>query len=60
MPIYNSYARELEDLILNKLLPVYEDWCRINNRPVNIPTHILNSLHKKAQIAALLTKKPDA
>jgi len=60
MPIYKSYARELEDLILNKLLPVYEDWCRQNNRPVNIPTQILNSLHKKAQIAALLTKKPDA
>ena len=60
MPIYNTYARELEDLILNKFLPVYEDWCRQNNRPLNIPTHILNSLHKKAKTAALLTKKPDA
>lgn len=60
MPIYITYTQELEDIVLNKLLPVYEDWCRQNNRPLNIPPHILNSLHKKARIAALLTKKPDA
>jgi hypothetical protein len=60
MPIYNTYTQELEDLVLNKLLPVYEDWCRQNNRPLNIPVHILNNLHKKANIAALLKKKPDA
>lgn len=60
MPIQNTYTRELEDLILAKLLPVYEDWCRENNRPMNIPDHILNSLHKKAKIAVLLTKKPNA
>ena len=56
MSIPDLYTRELENLVLTKLLPVYEDWCKLNNKPVNIPPQILNNLHKKANIAALLTK----
>ena len=56
MPIPNSYTRELEDLILNKLLPVYEDWCKQNRKPTGIPKEILDSLNKKSKVAALLSK----
>ena len=56
MSIPDNYTRELENLILTRLLPVYEDWCRLNKKPVNISPQILANLHKKANIAALLTK----
>ena len=62
MPIPDTYTRQLEDLILNKFLPVYEDWCRLNNQPLGISTEMLYKLKNKAKIAAILVKpkKPNA
>lgn len=53
----NSYVVELEQLIANKLLPIYEAYCKQNNLPDNFllldPKLIQQVKHKK-KVAALL------
>lgn len=53
----NSYVTELEQLIVNKLLPVYETYCKQNNLPENfllIDKDLLDRLKRKKVVAALL------
>lgn len=52
-----NYVQELEQLVLNELLPVYERWHREHNLPINnskLPTALIQSVKQKKSVAALL------
>lgn len=55
-----SYVTELEDLIVNKLLPVYDKYCAQNNIPINYDTiapSLIKEIKRKKVLPALLRPK---
>lgn len=53
----NSYVQQLEQLISNKLLPAYYNWCAINGIDPDIDESIVKKLKQKT-IAKLFLPKP--
>ena len=52
-----SYVSELESVIANKLLPVYEKYCQQNNIPIDINSSLLKEIKRKKILPALLRPK---
>lgn len=55
-----EYIKELEDLIVNTLLPVYLEHYRLMGRPSpskEINSKLLDAMRRKKQVAYLLQKK---
>ena len=55
-----DYTQQLEQLIINKLLPAYVERCRYIGTPVDfsdVPHTLTQSVYNK-QLAALLRPKP--
>lgn len=60
MQFYTSYVRQLEHLILETLLPVYEKYNKQQGLPnplIGINEDLLNKVKIKKQLPALLCKK---
>ena len=52
-----DYVQELERLVINELLPVYELWHREHNLgidPNRLPKDLISTVKRKKKIAALL------
>jgi hypothetical protein len=56
----DGYTQQLEQLVINKLLPAYVERCRYLGVPVDysdVPTHILSETVYAKNVAALLRPK---
>jgi hypothetical protein len=60
MQFYTSYVQQLENLIVNVLLPVYEKYNKDMDEPnplLGINPELIEKVKSKKQVAALLCKK---
>ena len=56
----NQYTKELEKLVITKLLPVYKEYCQQNNIDImnsGIPWVLLRQINVKNKLPALLREK---
>ncbi len=60
MTIKRSYVAELEFLILDKLLPIYEKYYKVVGKPIpynELPHDLLKEVYIKKELPALLKPK---
>lgn len=59
MTFSSAYVKELEDLISDVLLPVYEQHCGEEHKLSGLKEQLLGQIRAKKKLPALLKKKHD-